>query len=120
MKNDLMLAVLGIGFLCLLLSFWKAHRRPDFQFSAFDLIMENGKVSKIALAFMVVLGVTTWIMVDLQIKGKMSEGYLTTYGAMWVFPLVAKVVFNKAEMPSTSTMTMTATTTTQEVPNGPA
>lgn len=117
-RADLMLVVLGIGFASLLVSFWRAHRRPDFQFSAFDLVMENGKVSKIALAFMLVLGVTTWIMVDLQIKGKMSEGYMTTYGAMWVFPLVAKVVFGKNDMPTTSTMTMTAsTTTTSEAPS---
>lgn len=122
MKNDLMLALLGIGFLCLLASFWRAHRRKDFEFSAFDLVMENGKVSKIALAFMVVLCVTTWIMIDLQIKGKMTEGYLTSFGAMWVFPLVAKVVFGKNEMPGITTMTATSitATTTQEAQNGAA
>jgi hypothetical protein len=79
----------------------------------FDLIMEDGKVSRIALAFMLVLGVTTWVMIDLQVSGKMSEGYLTTYGAMWVLPLVAKVVFNQQSPPAGTSLT-SSTTVTQE------
>lgn len=92
MQLFLLLALTAI-----LASFWFAHRSKNFEFNAFDLLMENGKVSKIAVAFMGVLAVTTWIMVDLQITGKMTEGYLTTYGAMWVTPLIARVVFNKQE-----------------------
>lgn len=94
MQMFLLLSLIGIG-----VSFWRAHHSPTFEFNAFDLLMENGKVSKIAVAFMGVLAVTTWIMVDLQVTGKMTEGYLTTYGAMWVTPLIARVVFNKQESP---------------------
>ncbi len=110
MKPDLMQIILGIAALLVIVSFWRAHRKAGFDFDAFDLIMENGKVSKIALAFMVVLAVTTWVVVDLQIKGNLTEGYFTTYGAMWVIPLVAKVVFNKTEMPN-----VTGTTTTTKI-----
>lgn len=108
MKFDAMHAILAIAFLIMIVSFWSAHKSNTQLFNAFDLIMENGKVSKIAFAFMLVLGVTTWIMIDLQVNGKMSEGYMTTYGAMWVLPLVAKVVFNKTEPPGTTTTTSTA------------
>lgn len=94
MQVGLLLALIAI-----LVSFWRAHHSQTFEFNAFDLLMENGKVSKIAVAFMGVLAVTTWIMVDLQVTGKMTEGYLTTYGAMWVTPLIARVVFNKQESP---------------------
>lgn len=83
-----------------LLSIWRAHRDALSQFNAFDLIMENGKVSKIALAFMMVLGVTTWVIVWLTVRDKLTEGYFTAYGGMWVVPLVAKVVFNKTELPT--------------------
>lgn len=116
-RQDIMLVVLGVGTLAMLITFWRAHRDSLIQFNAMDLIMENGKVSKIALAFMLVLAVTTWIMIDLQINGKMTEGYLTTYGAMWVLPLVAKVVFNKNEMPSvtSSSTVFQQTTETTEV-----
>lgn len=88
---------LGLALVAILVSFWRAHHSKTFEFNAFDLLMENGRVSKIAVAFMGVLAVTTWVIVDLQITGKMTEGYLTTYGAMWVTPLVAKVVFNKSD-----------------------
>lgn len=90
---------LVLGLIAIFVSFWRAHHSKTFEFNAFDLLMENGKVSKIAVAFMGVLAVTTWVIVDLQITGRMTEGYLTTYGAMWVTPLVARVVFNKQESP---------------------
>jgi hypothetical protein len=107
--------VLALAFVMVIISFWHAHRRHDVSFNALDLVMVNGQVDKIALAFMVVLGVTTWIVIDLQLKGKLTEGYFTTYGGMWVIPLVAKVVFNKAEIPtSTSVTSMTSTTVTQD------
>jgi hypothetical protein len=98
--RDWMLAILVLAVFSVLLSFWRAHHSALIQFSAFDLVMENGRVSKIAVAFMLVLGVTTWTIVYLTIRDKLTEGYFLAYGAMWVGPLVAKVVFNKTEMPS--------------------
>jgi hypothetical protein len=89
-----------IALLCVVSAFiawtmYRAQKDPNFQFNLFDLIMENGKVSKISVAFMLTLVFTTWLMLDLALKGKMTEGYLTTYGAMWVAPLVARVIFGK-------------------------
>lgn len=107
MKIDWMLVILALGAALIALSIWRAHRASGVIFNAFDLIMENGKVSKIALAFMLVLAVTTWIVVDLTIKGKLTEGIFTMYGTFWVVPLVAKVVFNKTEMPESGTTTIT-------------
>ena len=108
---DPMHVILAIGLLLLFVSFWRAHRKHGIAFDAFDLIMVDGKVDRIAMAFMLVLAVTTWIVIDLQITGRLSEGYFTTYGLMWVGPLVARVVFNKTDMPAG---TMTSTKTTME------
>lgn len=113
MKPDWMLIVLAGAALFVLCSFWRAHRKPGFDFNAFDLIMEKGRVSKIAFTFMAAFAVTTWILIDLQVKGKMTEGYLTTYGAMWVASLVAKVVFNKDD-PSPGTTITTKLETTEK------
>jgi len=118
-RLDPMVIVLAVACLCIVVSFWRAHRNHAFTFDAFDLVMENGKVSKIAVAFMLVLGVTTWVIIDQQIAGKLTEGMFGLYGGMWVMPLVAKVVFAKTEMPSTTTvasMTTTTTATVQEPP----
>lgn len=111
--RDVMLAVLGIAALLVVISFWRAHRDALAQFNAFDLIMENGRVSKIALAFMVAFGVTTWIVVYLTVRDKMTEGLFLAYGGMWVAPLVMKVVFNKNDMPGTTSSTVTVQQTTE-------
>lgn len=92
MQVFLFVALIGIG-----ASFWRAHKDHTFNFNAFDLLMENGHVSKISVAFMLVLVVTTWLMIDLQMTGKLTEGYFTIYGSMWVAPLIARVVFNKSD-----------------------
>lgn len=110
---DVMAVLLGLAVLTILVSFWRAQRHPELAFDAFDLIMENGRVSKIAIAFMIVLVVTTWVIVDLQLKNNLTEGYFLAYGGMWVMPLVAKVVFNKTEMPMNSTTTSLTETTTK-------
>lgn len=114
--RDVMLGVLAFGAALVMVSFWRAHRNALAQFNAFDLITENGKVSKIALAFMVAFGVTTWAFAYLTIQGKMTEGLFLAYGGMWVAPLVVKVVFNKNEMPGTtssSTLIQQTTETTK-------
>lgn len=72
-------------------SFYQAHKDPANQFNVFDLLLDRGKVSKMAFAFMVTLGVTSWIMIRLTVSGKLTEGYFTAYGLMWVAPLVAKL-----------------------------
>ncbi len=111
-----MLIILAFGAVVVVISFWRAHNKPGFDFNAFDLVMENGKVSKIAFTFMAAFAVTTWILVDLQLKDKMTEGYLTTYGAMWVASLVAKVVFNKPEATPGTTITTKIESTEKTTP----
>jgi len=111
--RDVMLAVLGVAAVLLVVSFWRAHRSALAQFNMFDLITENGRVSKIALAFMVAFGVTTWIVVYLTVRDKMTEGLFLAYGGLWVVPLVAKVVFDKNEMPGTTSSTVTVQQTTE-------
>lgn len=95
------LALLCVVALFIGWTIYRAQKDPGFRFDLFDLLMENDRVSKIAVAFMLTLIFTTWLMLDLQLSGKMTEGYLTTYGAMWVAPLVARVIFGKTSQPET-------------------
>ena len=104
-KIDWMLVALCLLALLVSVSLWRAHRNAAYTFDLLDLIMENGRVSKISVAFMLVLGVTSWVIINLMVKDKMTEGYLATYGTMWVMPLVAKVVFAKSEPPTGTTIT---------------
>lgn len=93
--NKMALLLLAIA-LWFALCFYRLHRaknRPNFDLT--DLLMENGKLSKIALAFFVALAITSWVVIDLQLSGKMTEGYYMAYGGMWVGPLVARVLWGK-------------------------
>jgi hypothetical protein len=117
MKIDWMLTILVCAVVLTIYSFWHAQKNPTFDFNCFDLLMVNGKVDKTSVAFMLVLGVTTWLMVDLQIKSKMTEAYFLAYSGAWIAPLVAKIVFGKTEMPGTTTTSTTSITqaTTEKV-----
>lgn len=98
MRIDWMLTILG-GFVLLIgFSLWRAHISKTAPFDFFDLLTENGRISKIAVAFMTVLGVSTWVIIDLQIKAHLTEGIFGMWLGAWVTPLVAKVVFSKADM----------------------
>lgn len=92
-------------------SFYRAHKDPAHQFNVFDLLLDSGKVSKMAFAFLVTLAVTSWIMIRLTVSGKLTEGYFTAYGLMWVAPLVAKL-FSPA--PAAGTITNTTITSTEQ------
>ena len=72
-------------------SFYRAQKDHTSTFNLFDLLMENGKLSKVSVAFMITLCVTSWAMLRMVIDGKLTDGIFMGYGAMWVAPLVAKL-----------------------------
>lgn len=115
---DWMLTILALGVLVIGYSFWRAQHRSDFDM--LDMLMENGRVSRLAFWFMVSGAVSTWVIVDLQIKGKLSEGMFGLWLAAWVGPLIAKIVFNKNDFPAPGTIvTSTSTSTTEVKPTEP-
>jgi hypothetical protein len=116
MKIDWMLVVLCSLAVLVGGSLWRAHRSASYTFDLLDLIMENGRVSKIAVAFMLVLGVSTWVVVDLQIKDKLTDGMFGLWLGAWVTPLVAKVVFSKVDPPSGTTITTSISQTEKTTP----
>ncbi len=105
MKIDWMLTILAVAAVLIAFSIWRAHRTSTNTFDAFDLIMEEGKASKVALGFMLVLAVSTWVVIAQQISGKLSEGVFGLWLGAWVAPLVAKVVFNKPDAAGTTITT---------------
>jgi len=81
------------------ISLYRTNRdNPDFNLV--DLLMENKRVSKVSCLVMGSFGVHTWIMLYLTVHDKMSEGYLTIYGATWAAPLIVRL-FNPAPPPDT-------------------
>lgn len=114
MKIDWMLTVLALGAALVVISFWRAHLKPDFNFDMFDLIMENGRVSRLALWYNLAGASSTWVVVDSQIKGALTEGLFGLWLAAWVGPIIARLVFNKTEMPTPGTIITTKVETTEK------
>lgn len=109
-------AILTIVVLMFGWSVMRAHRDPAFNFSMFDLIMENGRVSKVAVAFMASLAVTSWIVLRMTVDGKMDAGIFGAYGAMWVVPIVAKMLSPVPPPATTTTITATSIMATETTP----
>ncbi len=72
-------------------SLYRAHRNPAYEFNFFDLLMENGKLSRIACVFIGSFAVSSWIMIRTTMDGKMTEGLFTAFGVIWVAPICAKL-----------------------------
>lgn len=114
MKIDWMLAILVTGAVLVVWSFWHAQRKPGFDFDMFDLIMENGKVSRLALWYNLAGAVSTWVVVDNQVKGTLTEGLFGLWLGAWVGPIIARLVFDKKDMPTPGTIITTKMETTEK------
>jgi hypothetical protein len=86
------IAVLGI-----IWSIYRLHLNPAVNFNMLDLLIENGRVSKVSCLVMGSFFVTSWVIVDLQVRGKMTEGYLGLYAGAWVAPLIARLFNPKTD-----------------------
>jgi hypothetical protein len=91
MRIEPMVIVLMIVVGLIAFSFWKAHKNPNIEFNFFDLLMENGRLSKVSCIVLGAFTMHTWIMVRLTLDEKITEGYLTTYAGVWAAPLIAKM-----------------------------
>lgn len=99
-------AALIVFMLLVVWSFYRAQRDETVAFNLLDLVMENGRVSKLAFAFMTGLVCLTWIMIKLTQTGKMTEGYVGLYGATIIAPVIAKLFSTPPPAGTTTTSSM--------------
>ncbi len=106
-------AALIIVALSLVWTLYRAHKDKNGlrHFNLFDLIMENGRVSRLASVFIGGTLVVSWIMVRLTLDGKMTEGYLGLYFAGVITPIVTKL-FSPPPAPGVKTVEESKKTTT--------
>jgi hypothetical protein len=91
-------------------SLYRAHRNPQMEFSLFDLVMENGRVSKIAVMTMGTWGVLVYGFIHLLNADKMTEGLFGLFGGLCFTPMVAKMFTGPS-----STLISSTTTTDVEI-----
>lgn len=103
--------VTGVTLIFLIcVSLYKAHMDPKNDINVFDLIMENGRISKVACVFIGTWAAMTYVFVGIFLQGKMTEGLFGAYGGLFIVPLVARMFTG----PSTTTVTSSSTTETVE------
>lgn len=103
-STDMLAVVLAIIILIIAVLLWRFHRDPNqSQFDLTDLLMENGKLSKISVAFLLTLLVTTWMMIYMTINKQMTEGYLAIYTAAWIAPIVTRLFKVSPTLPTSIT-----------------
>lgn len=109
---DLMTTILGLMLVAIGFAAWRLHLNPENDFNILDLLMENGRVSKAAVVMMGAFSLTSWMMVQLTLAGKMTEGYFGLYSAAWIAPVVIKLITQAASAaPKTTTATAIASVT---------
>lgn len=84
-------ALLIAGLLGVLWSVYRLHQNAQVDFNMLDLLMENGRVSKVSCLVMGAFALHSWVIIDLQLNGKMTEGYMLMYSATWVAPLIVRL-----------------------------
>ncbi len=97
--------VLSLAILGILSLLWMGQRdKTKDSFDAWDLVMEcptdgHRKASPTKLAFIAAFVMTSWVVVDSQIKGTLTDAVFAAYLLAWVGPLSARVIFNKSDAP---------------------
>ena len=89
-----------IGAFIVLLILWsliRAHKDKSFHFNIYDLLMENNRVSRIACMAMGAFVVATWIVVDLQVNGKLTEGFFIAYLGRCLTPFLLNLTKDKEQ-----------------------
>ena len=116
MNGRLYDAGFAIVMLLVVWSFYRAQRDPANSFNLFDLIMENGRVSRIGFAYLVGLLVTSWVLIRMAQDAQRSlDVVFSAYLASWVAPIVAKLFSPSQATTSTQTSSSTVTSTPAKV-----
>ena len=113
-------AAFAIVMMLLVWSFYRAQRDPANNFNLFDLIMENGRVSRIGFAFLVALLVTSWVLIRMaQNEQRSLDVVFAAYLTAWVAPIVAKL-FSPPQVTTSSSSSSTTSTSTPVPLDSPA
>lgn len=91
-----MIIALSLIIIAIVYALMKRDRSTTSRINLEDLLLgEDSKVSKAAAVMMGSFALTTWLMVYLAFRDKMTEGYLAIYVAAWIAPTVTRLIVNK-------------------------
>lgn len=88
----LMQAAFCIFVLGVIWSIYRLHLNPNVDFNMLDLLMENDRVSRISCMVIGAFLLNSWVILDLEIHGHLTEGFMLSYSGSWVAPLLIKLL----------------------------
>ena len=94
--------------LIVVLSVYRAHKNPNVDFNALDLIMQNGRVDRIACITMGTWLALVFVFIGTYLDNKMTEGLYTAFGGLCFAPLIAKM-FSTSQPSAIASSTTTST-----------
>jgi len=95
---------------------WRLHRDPNSGIDLTDLLQINGRVSKIAIAFLTTLFTSSWYVVHEALEKQLTDTAFAAYLAAWVVPIVAAILkgdVGGVQSTSDSSTSITQTSITQ-------
>lgn len=101
-----MVIVLGFVICSVLYMLWKAQRdKGRNSFDVFDLFMDTlpdgtRRASGIKSTYQTSFIISSWVIIDQEIKGILSDSVFGLFLATWCASLIAKVVFDKSAPPA--------------------
>lgn len=100
------MALILIALLCIAaFILWQAQRSHGKNtFDIWDLVMDTlpdgtRRASGIKSAFQTAFVLSSWVIVDQEIKGTLNDAVFGLYLGTWCASLIAKVVFDKQDPP---------------------
>lgn len=97
--------VLAIAIGTVVYALWRAQRDNGRNtFDVYDLIMDRmpdgtRRTSGIKTTYQFAFLLSSWVIIDKEIKGDLGEAVFGLYLGTWCASLIAKVVFDKTEPP---------------------
>ncbi len=95
--------VLLFALVAIALLVWRAQRSAE-PFDLRDLVMVNGKLDIARSAFLAAFVISSWVIIDSQIKARLTEGLFGLYLGTWAVALIAAVIYGAKEMPKLPTL----------------
>lgn len=89
---DLMVLVLFGIIAIIVFLFWYAQRDNANPINVADLVVEDGKLSKVAVMMFGSFLATTWVLIHLELNARLDVGLFGAYLAAWVAPIVTRIL----------------------------
>ena len=112
--------VAALSLVLLALVLWRGiSKRADNVHSKVNwddlLLGDDGRMSKAAFVMLGAFAVTTWMMVLLTVRDKMTEGYLAIYVGAWITPTVTSLITRRPSDPPVAVEETRTTQTTKTI-----